>query len=103
AFATRQRRKEVGVRKVLGASVTQIIVLLSRSFAGLVTIAFVVACPLVYYGANQFLQDFAYRIGLGADVFLIAGIIAFVIAGISVSLQAFRAASVNPVHSLHDE
>ncbi|WKN45688.1 ABC transporter permease [Tunicatimonas pelagia] len=103
AFATRQRRKEVGVRKVMGASVTQIIVLLSRNFAGLVAIAFVVACPLVYYGANQFLQDFAYRISLGADVFLIAGIIAFVIAGISVSLQAFRAASVNPVNSLRDE
>ncbi len=103
AFATRQRRKEVGVRKVLGASVGQIIVLLSQSFAGLVIIAFVVSCPLVYFGANQFLQDFAYRISLGADVFLIAGIIAFVIAGISVSLQAFRAASVNPVHLLRDE
>ncbi|MGB3586653.1 MAG: ABC transporter permease [Tunicatimonas sp.] len=103
AFATRQRRKEVGVRKVLGASVAQIILLLSRSFAGLVVIAFVVACPLVYYGANQFLQDFAYRISLEADVFLIAGMIAFVIAGISISLQAFRAASVNPVNSLRDE
>ncbi|MEM6844404.1 MAG: ABC transporter permease [Bacteroidota bacterium] len=103
AFATRQRKKEVGVRKVLGASVAQIIILLSQSFAGLVVIAFIVACPLVYYGANQFLQDFAYRISLEADVFLIAGVIAFVIAGISVSLQAFRAASVNPVHSLRDE
>ncbi len=103
AFATRQRRKEVGVRKVLGASVGQIIVLLSRNFAGLVIIAFVVACPLVYYSADRFLQDFAYRISLGVDIFLIAGIIAFVIAGISVSLQATRAASVNPVNSLRDE
>lgn len=103
AFATRQRRKEVGVRKVLGASITQIIVLLSRNFALLVAIAFLVACPLVYYAAHQFLQDFAYHISLKVDLFLIAGTIAFVIAGVSVSLQAFRAASVNPVHSLRDE
>ena len=103
AFATQLRRKEVGVRKVLGASVTQIIVLLSRNFAALVVIAFVVACPLVYYGAERFLQDFAYRIGLGADVFLIAGAIALLVAGLSVSAQALRAASENPVEALRDE
>nr|WKN38911.1 ABC transporter permease [Tunicatimonas sp. TK19036] len=103
AFATRQRRKEVGVRKVLGASVLQIIVLLSRNFALLVLLAFLVACPLVYYAADQFLQDFAYRVPIRIDIFVIAGIAAILIAGFSVSLQAFRAASMNPVHSLRDE
>lgn len=103
AFATRLRRKEVGVRKVLGASVTQIIVLLSRNFAGLVAIAFLVACPLIYYAAERFLQDFAYRITLGPDIFIIAGVIALLVAGLSVSAQALRAASANPVDSLRDE
>ena len=103
AFATRQRRKEVGVRKVLGASVAQIIVLLSRNFAVLVAVAFVVACPLIYYAADQFLQDYAYRISVGLDIFVIAGVVALLIAGLSVSAQAFRAASANPVDSLRDE
>lgn len=103
AFATRLRRKEVGVRKVLGASVTQIIVLLSRNFAGLIAIAFMVACPLIYYAAERFLQDFAYRIVLGPDVFIIAGAVALLVAGLSVSAQALRAASANPVDSLRDE
>ena len=103
AFATRQRQKEVGVRKVLGASVGQIVVLLSRNFAGLVAIAFVVAYPLVYYGAERFLQDFAYRIDVSPDIFLIAGAIALLIAGLSVSAQALRAASANPVDALRDE
>ena len=103
AFAARQRRKEVGIRKVMGASVGQVVILLSRNFARLVFIAFIVACPLIYYAANRFLQDFAYRINLGADIFLIAGVIAFLIAGVSVSTQAFRAASANPVNSLRDE
>ena len=103
AFATRQRRKEVGVRKVLGASVTQIIVLLSRNFTILVLVAFTVACPLVYYAANWFLQDFAYRVALGADIFIVAGMIALLVAGFSVGAQAFHAASANPVDSLRDE
>jgi putative ABC transport system permease protein len=103
AFSTRQRRKEVGVRKVLGASIVQIVVLLSRNFALLVLLAFLLACPLVYYAADKFLQDFAYRVPIQLDIFIIAGVAAILIAGISVSLQAFRAASVNPVHSLRDE
>ena len=103
AFAAQLRRKEVGVRKVLGASVTQIIVLLSRNFAGLVAIAFVVACPLIYYATERFLQDFAYRIDLNPDIFLIAGAIALLVAGLSVSAQALRAASANPVDALRDE
>lgn len=103
AFASRQRRKEVGIRKVLGASVAQIIVLLSSNFALLVVIAFGVACPLVYYSARRFLSNYAYRIDLNPDIFLIAGLSAVVIAGITVSLQAFRAASANPVQSLRNE
>ncbi len=103
AFATRLRRKEVGVRKVLGASVSQIIILLSRNFAGLVAIAFVLACPLIYYAAERFLQGFAYRINVGLDIFLITGMISLLVAGLSVSAQALRAASANPVDSLRDE
>ncbi len=103
AFATRRRRKEIGVRKVLGASVSQIVVLLSKNFAWLVLIAFVVACPLIYYAAQQFLQGFAYRIPLHVSVFILAGIAAFTVAIASVCFQSIRAASANPAHSLRDE
>ena len=103
AFSTRQRRKEIGVRKVLGASATQVVMLLSQNFTLLVLIAFLVACPLIYYASDTFLQDFAYRISVGPDVFIVAGSVALLLAAVSVGVQAFRAASANPVHSLRDE
>ncbi len=103
AFATRQRQQEVGIRKVLGASVTQVMALLSKNFAVLIIMALVIAGPLIYYAAERFLQDFAYRIDLGLDTFFIAGAIALLVAAVSVGTQAFRAASANPTDALRDE
>jgi putative ABC transport system permease protein len=102
-FATTQRTKEIGVRKVLGASVSNIIMLLSRDFIKLVLVAFVIASPVAWFIMHNWLQDFAYRINIQWWVFGVAGIIALVIAIITISLQAFRAAIANPVKSLRTE
>ena len=103
AFAITQRVKEIGIRKVLGASVTNIVTLLSTDFLKLVGIAAVIAFPLAWYAMNTWLQDFAYRINIPWWVFLLAGIIAAVIAFATISLQAFKAAVSNPVKSLRTE
>ena len=102
-FAAQQRVKEIGVRKVLGASVTNIVTLLTKDFVLLVCIAFAVAAPLAYWGINKWLQDFAYRINIGWVVFAIAGGAAVAIALITVSFQAIKAAIANPVKSLRTE
>ncbi|HLX92934.1 MAG TPA: FtsX-like permease family protein [Puia sp.] len=98
-----QRRKEIGVRKVLGASIPQLLYLLSKDFLRLVTIAFLFAVPLTWILMNRWLDDFAYRISIGWQVFTIAGLIAVVIAFTTVSLQAVRAAVANPVICLRTE
>ncbi len=103
AFATRQRQKEVGVRKVMGASVSRIVILLSSNLARLVVIAFIIACPLFYDAGQQFLEDFAYKINLSVDIFVVTGVVAFMIAGISVGFQALKAAMVNPTASLRND
>ncbi len=103
AYTAERRRKEIGVRKVLGASVAQIVVLLAGEFARLVVVGFVVAVPLAWFVMNRWLGDFAYRIGLGPGVFLLAGGIALVIALAAVSAQALRAASTDPVNALRTE
>lgn len=102
-FSAEQRIKEIGVRKVLGASVTGIVALLSKDFLKLVTIAIVVAIPIAWYIMQKWLQDFAYRVNLSWWVFLLAGVIAVVIAVITISFQAIRAANANPVKSLRTE
>lgn len=102
-FAAQQRVKEIGVRKVLGASVPDIVSLLSKDFLLLVCISIVIATPLAWWGINKWLQDFAYRIHIGWTAFAIAGVAAIVIALITVSFQAIRAAIVNPVKSLRTE
>jgi len=102
-FSAEQRIKEIGVRKVLGASVTGIVGLLSKDFLKLVVIAIVIATPLAWYVMHSWLQDFAYRINLSWWIFLLAGIIAAVIAFITISFQAIRAANANPVKSLRTE
>ena len=102
-FAAEQRIKEIGVRKVLGATVPDIIVLLSKDFAGLVIIAIILAVPIAYYLLNQWLQDFAYRINISWWVFVLAGLSALLIAVLSVSFQAIKAAVSNPVKSLRTE
>ncbi len=103
AFMAEQRNKEIGVRKVFGASVSSIVGLLSIDFMKLVLISLVISFPLALYLMNSWLQDFAYRIDISWTVFLIAGVMALVIAFVTVSYQAVRAAITNPVKSLRTE
>lgn len=103
AYIAEQRTKEIGIRKVLGASVVSIIGLLSKDFLKLVVIAIVIALPLSYWAAGQWLQDFAYRVNISWWIFASAGVAAVVIAFVTVAGQAFRAARQNPVNSLRSE
>ena len=102
-FAAQQRVKEIGIRKVLGASVTNVVTLLSKDFLKLVFISFLIASPVAWYAVNQWLQDFAYRIEVRWWVFPLAGVIAILIALFTISFQAIKAAIANPVKSLRTE
>jgi putative ABC transport system permease protein len=102
-YAAEQRIKEIGIRKVLGASVNNIVELLSKDFLKLILISAVIAFPLAWWAMHSWLQDFAYRINMPWWVFLLAGVIALVIALATVSLQAIRAAVANPIKSLRTE
>lgn len=102
-FTAEQRTKEIGVRKVLGASVVDIIALLSRDFLQLVLIAIVIASPIAWWAMSRWLQDFAYRIDMEWWVIALAGLLAVGIALLTVSYQSIRAALMNPVKSLRTE
>ena len=103
AFTTQQRTKEIGIRKILGASVSGIVCLLSKDFLKLVIIANLIAWPIAYYAMNQWLQGFAYRINLSIGTFILSGLIALLIALLTVSYQAIKAARANPVDALRYE
>jgi putative ABC transport system permease protein len=103
AFTAEQKAKEIGIRKVLGASVTSITQLLTKDFLKLVIIAIVAASPVAWIAMNKWLQNFAYRIDITWWMFLIAGIIAIVIAVSTISFQAIKAAIANPVKNLRSE
>jgi ABC-type antimicrobial peptide transport system permease subunit len=102
-FSAQRRTKEIGIRKVLGASVANIITLLSKDFILLVLVALLIASPVAWYFMNQWLEDFAYRVDIAWWVFIVAGGAAVLIALITVSLQAIKAAIANPVKSLRTE
>jgi len=103
SFSTEQRTKEIGVRKVLGASVAGIVGLLSKEYIKLILIANLFAWPIAYIAMNRWLEDFAYRVSIGCWVFALSGGLALVIALLTVSFQAFRAAIANPIESLRYE
>ncbi|MEO8886133.1 MAG: ABC transporter permease [Mucilaginibacter sp.] len=103
AYAAEQRNKEIGIRKVLGASVANIVTMLSADFIKLVFIAMLIALPVAWYMMHQWLQNFAYRVGIHWWILAIAGIIALSIAFITVSFQSIKAALTNPVKSLKSE
>lgn len=102
-FTAQQRTKEIGIRKVIGASVTDVVGLLSRDFLKLVIIANLIAWPLAWYAMHRWLQDFAYHIEIGWWVFALAAVMAVSIALITVSFQAIKTALVNPIKSLKSE
>jgi putative ABC transport system permease protein len=102
-FTAEQRTKEIGIRKVLGATVSNIVMLLSREFILLVIIAMVIASPVSWYLMNRWLEDFAFRIHIRWWVFILAGCMAILVALCTVSFQALKAAIANPVKSLKTE
>jgi ABC-type antimicrobial peptide transport system permease subunit len=103
AFMAERRQKEIGVRKVLGATVYQIVLLLSGEFMKLVLIAILIAVPLALWATNQWLQDFAYKANIGWWLFALAASAAVLIALLTVSFQSVKAAVANPVKSLRTE
>jgi len=103
ALAAVNRTKEIGIRKVLGAPVSAIVGLLSKDFLKLVVIAIVIATPVAWYFMNKWLQDYVYRVNISWVVFAIAGLLSTLIALVTISFQAIKAASANPVKSLRTE
>ncbi|HEU5054133.1 MAG TPA: FtsX-like permease family protein, partial [Hanamia sp.] len=102
-YTAQVKTKEIGIRKVLGASVSGIVKLLSADFLKLVIVAIVIATPIALWAINKWLADFAYRINISWKVFATAGILALLIALITISFQAIKAAVANPVKSLRSE
>lgn len=103
SFTTTQRMKEISIRKVLGSSVSNIVVMLSKDFIILIVIAFVLATPLAWMGVNKWLQGFAYHMDLNAWLFILTAVAGIIIAFITVAYQTLKAANSNPINSLRNE
>jgi putative ABC transport system permease protein len=102
-FACQQRIKEIGIRKVNGARVSEMILMLNNDFIKWVVISFLIACPIAWYAMHAWLQNFAYKTELSWWVFALAGLVALIIALVTVSWQSWRAATMNPVEALRNE
>ena len=102
-FTAERKTKEIGIRKVLGASVPAIAIMLSRDFIILIIVALVIATPLAWYGMQQWLQDFTFKVSVSWWIFGLAGAAAMLIALLTISFQAVKAAMANPVKSLRSE
>ncbi len=103
SFMAEQRTREIGVRKVLGATVSNVILLLSRDFTKLIMVSFVIGAPAAYYVMHTWLEDFPYRVELSLAVFAFSGLAALLVAWLTVGYQAFKAATANPADALHAE
>jgi putative ABC transport system permease protein len=103
AFTAEQRTKEIGIRKVLGAPIATLVLLLSREFTVLVLVAFLITAPVSYFVMNGWLDKFAYHTSLGVGIFALAGVAALAIAWLTVSYQSIRTALANPVDALRSE
>jgi len=103
SFTAEQRTKEIGIRKVLGASVGSIVLLLSKEFGKLIVIAFLIAVPLAWYGVSWWLDNYVYKVEVGVVVYALAGLVSFLIAWATMGYQSIRAAMSNPVNSLRSE
>jgi len=103
SFTVQQRTREIGVRKVLGASIFSILTLVSKRFFTLIAISFLISVPLGYYLTSQWLQDFEFRVSVGPETFVVAGLFSVIIAALAIGGQSLRAASLNPVKTLKHE
>jgi putative ABC transport system permease protein len=102
-FTAEQRTREIGIRKVLGASVSSIVVLLSREFGKLIIIAFVVAVPIAWFAVDWWLESYQYKVEVGVMVYMLAGLASFLIAWLTMGFQSIKAASSNPIDALRSE
>jgi ABC-type antimicrobial peptide transport system permease subunit len=102
-YTTNVRTKEIGIRKIFGASVTNIVTILSKDFVRLVILAFVIATPIAWWAANKWMENFAYRTSMSWWVFAISGALMILISLITLSVQIIKAAMANPVKSLRTE
>ncbi|MEQ8424765.1 MAG: FtsX-like permease family protein, partial [Cyclobacteriaceae bacterium] len=103
SFTAEQRTKEIGIRKVLGASISSIVMLLSKEFGKLIIIAFILSVPIAWYAVNWWLEGYMYKVEVGVFVYLIAGIASFLIAWLTMGYQSIKAASSNPINALRSE
>ena len=103
SFMTEQRTKEIGVRKVVGASIPDLVILLSRDFSKWVILSFIFACPVAYIAMSSWLQNYAYKTNITWWMFILAGIIALIVAFLTVSYQTFNVSRKNPIEALRYE